>query len=113
VGYRAARMGFVIDPHPFRLLRDGILASLPQGTDGMLPMKTRDLNELIGCIAKLKVKARGEVRLSRLCRADDAEQAGNERNLPGNIAFRFPSDLPFADHVYRFDSLHRPLRRPE
>ena len=37
----------------------------------------------------------------------------SERDLPGNIAFRYPSNLPFADHVYCFDSLNRSLRRPE
>src|SRR5271169_4097041 len=38
---------FVVDPRPFWLRSDGMRAGLPQGADGMLSMKTCDLDELI------------------------------------------------------------------
>src|SRR5262245_17117622 len=47
-----------------------------------------------------------------LLRSDgDSEEPCNERDLPGNVTFRNPPDLPFADHVDRSDTLNRSPRR--
>jgi hypothetical protein len=43
----------------------------------------------------------------------NSEEAGDERNLAEDIVFRYPSNLVFADHVYRLDTLNRAARRIE
>jgi hypothetical protein len=41
----------------------------------------------------------------------DAEEPCNECNLPSDVVHRYPSDLPFANHIHCFDTLNRPPRR--
>jgi hypothetical protein len=41
----------------------------------------------------------------------EAEQTGNERNLPGDVALRQPPYLPFANDVHCLDTLNRSPRR--
>ena len=77
-----------------------------------LLQQTPKLNAEGQCCKVENADARGD-QLLRLCRCDETEQAGDERNLAGNIAFRYPSHLPFADHVYCFDTLNGAPRRGE
>jgi hypothetical protein len=37
----------------------------------------------------------------------DVEEPGDECDLSSNVVLRYPSNLPFTNHVHRFDTLNR------